>query len=580
MSRFLRLAVVALLVVALVAVSAVYAQAAASSSAAASLVDLEVVMVQVLHRHGARAGTPRYNTSAICTEAPCGYLTWAGVDMLLNIGAALRHRYNNDTTVVNTPLFPSPNYDLDVAYSRSTDVLRTLQSAEAFLRGFFPNTTSLYPAIHTVSDDTDILLNSGAQPWLKFFYSNNKPLLRAICNPLTDELYPDWHEITAIGKEIHLEGFCSDYTTRSDCVRTLFDIAAAKMAVGELDKFPLLQANYEKIQNITRVLFAYEYHYNHSDPLMFKQGGRGQPFLKQLVSNMDGRIAGTNTYKLMHYSAHDTTLAPVWGSLGDESEMAMLPPFAQIMVTELLKSKSTGAVKVRVLRGVPGQSPDTGFAFGWDATWRLQCMNSWGIAYYADGNVCPYEDFKRFVRWSEPGDARGYCYLDDDFVVIANCPTTNAVYGAPATTAVSSTCQFYRAACPSFACTSGYTLNSVSYQCVCSTGACLNGTNAAGTSTKSGMFTTDGVALTAENDVARTAGPTSTGHGSGLSTGAVVGVSLGTFCAGAAIAVGVTAFLCICTKRRRGNAVLKHGFVQLDGDHDENNGNVPHTSAA
>lgn len=557
MARFLRSAVAAVTLVALVVLSCAYAQSESSSSTSTSEpVDLEVVMVQVLHRHGARAGTPRYNTSLICTEAPCGYLTWAGIDMLLNVGAFLRSRYNEDSTVVNTPLFPSPNYDLDVSYSRSTDVLRTLQSGEAFLRGFFPNTTSLYAAIHTVEDATDMLLNTGAQPWLKFFYSNNKPLLREVCNPLTDELYPDWSEITAMGKEIFLEGFCNDYTTRSDCVRTLFDVAAAKWAVGELDQFPLLKANYEKIQNITRVLFAYEYHYNHSDALMFKQGGRGQPFLKQLVANMDSKIAGTNTYKLMHYSAHDTTLAPVWGTLGDESETAMLPLFAQVMVTELLQSKSTGMMHVRVLRGAPGQSPDTKFTFGWDATWQLQCMNAWGIAYKAADNVCPYADFKRFIRWSEPGDARGYCYMDPPFVAIANCPAANTVYGTPATTAVSSTCQFYRAACPSFACTPGYTLNPVSYQCVCSSGACLGSTAATSTS-----FFATAAALTTEEEVAM--GEASLTHSSGLSAGAVAGVSLATFCVGAIIAVAVTATLCICTKRRREAAAMKHDFAQL-----------------
>ncbi|KPA81213.1 putative membrane-bound acid phosphatase 2 [Leptomonas pyrrhocoris] len=558
MTCVLRLTLVATLVVALVALSAAYAKTdsvAASSglSSSAEGVDLEVVLVQVLHRHGARAGTPRFNTSDICTEAPCGYLTWAGVKMLLNTGAYLRKRYNEDTTVVNTPLFPSPSYNLDVSYSRSSDVLRTLQSAEAFLRGFFPNTTSLYAAIHTVAEATDILLNSNVQPWLKFFYSNNKPLLHKVCNPLTDKLYPDWTEITKIGKEVFLEGFCNVYETRSDCVRTLFDIAAAKMAVGELDKFPLLKANYQKIQSITRVLFAYEYHYDHTDPLMFKQGGRGQPFLKQLVQNMDNQIAGTNTYKLMHYSGHDTTLAPVWGTLGDESDTAMLPPFAQIMVVELLKSKSTGAEQVRVLRGAPGQSPDTNFVFDWDNSWNLRCMNSWGATYIADGHTCPFEDFKRYIRWSEPGDARGYCFLDPDSVAIANCPSGNSAYGP-----LSSTCQSYRAACPSFACTNGYTLDGASYQCVCSTDSCLGGTSTRAT-TRPGTAKAKGAA-----SAKGTADQTKMSHNSGLSAGAVVGVSLGTFCVGAVIAVAVTTVVCVCAKRRHQNATTKHGFVALD----------------
>ncbi|KPI86999.1 putative membrane-bound acid phosphatase 2 [Leptomonas seymouri] len=559
MARLLRLTLVAVVAVALVFFTAAYAQT--DAAVAASEVDLEVVMTQVVHRHGARSGIPRFNTSLICTESPCGFLNWAGIEMMLKTGAFLRQRYNEDRTVVNTPLFPSPNYDIEVSYSRSTDVPRTLQSAEAFLRSFFPNTSSQFSSIHTVPFRTDILLNSGAQPWLRFFYLHNQLLLHKVCNPLTDELYPDWTEITRIGKEIFLEGYCSNYTTRSDCVRILFDIAAAKKAVGELDRFPLLEANFEKLQRITRVLFAYEYRYNRSDPLMFRQGGRGQPMLRELVRNMDNKIAGTNKFKLMHYSTHDISLAPVWGTLGDETDTGMLPVFAQVLVMELLKSKSTGAMHVRILRGAPGQSRETNFVFGWDPTWHMQCMNSWGTAYYAEGNVCPYEDFKRYVRWSEPGDARGYCYLDPDFVAIANCPTENTISGRPPRTTVSNTCQFYRISCPAFACGNGYTLNSVSHHCVCSSRACLDGPST-GITTRSGIANVKVAAIEAMPAIEAPAN-TAVRQSSGLSVGAVVSVSLATFCVGAAIAAAVTAFVCVCSRRRQPNAADKREFSML-----------------
>ncbi|KAG5490139.1 hypothetical protein JKF63_00258 [Porcisia hertigi] len=427
--------------------------------------NLKVLQVQVLHRHGARSGLARINPEMVCTESPCGYLSWAGFEMMLKVGGFLRNRYNSDSSVVSSPMFESPNYNLDVSYSRSTDVLRTLQSAEAFLRGFFPNMSSLYPAIHTVLHSTDVLLNTNMQPWLRMFYSYNKPLIRAVCNPLTDELFPDWKVLTKIGAEIYQEEFCSDYETRSECAHTLFDIAAAKRAVGDLHKYQLLEANFEKLRSITHALFDYEFHYNHSDPLMLNQGGRGQQFVQQVVTNMEGVMAGSNSYKLMHYSAHDTTLSPVWGTLGDRTPHGMLPPFAQVLVAELMQNTMTGAYYVRILRGHPGQSPDTNFEFAWDPSWQMQCIDDLGTTYKAKENICLFDDFKRFVKWSEPADERGYCYLDQATMDIINCPTETVVSGTPSTVLVPRTCQLYRSACPQFACESGSTLNTLNLRC-------------------------------------------------------------------------------------------------------------------
>ncbi|KAK7199979.1 membrane-bound acid phosphatase 2 [Novymonas esmeraldas] len=539
MARLNQLALRTTLIAVLIAACVVTVSLAQSNSESAAPDILDVLQIHVLHRHGARSGQPRDNASKICTESPCGYLSPAGIQMLLNVGAFLRSRYNTDATVVSAPLFESLKYNLDVSYSRSTDVLRTLQSAEALLRGFFPDTDSLYPAIHTVEESKDVLLNSNTQPWLKFFYSNNKPLLHAVCNLLTDELFSDWTELTRIGAQIYLEGYCSVYETRSDCARTLFDVGAAKKAVGQLDQYPLLQANYEKLKRISTVLFDYEYHYNQSDPLMFKQGGRGQPFVQQMAKNMEDVMAGSNKFKLMHYSAHDTTLGPIWGTLGDRTPDGMMPPFAQALVAELLQNKTTKAYYVRILRGRPGQSPDTNYAFEWDAAWQMRCIDAANNMYNATGNICPFADFKRLVRWSEPGDVRGYCYLDQQSIDIANCPTERVIYGTPSSVLVPSTCQFYRAACPKFACEPGATLNIVSMQCVCSTRDCI------GNDAPPGGPGTGG---------AGESKPTHRGS-SGLSKGAVAGVSIATFCVGAIIAAAATAALCMCARRRRARSV-------------------------
>ncbi|KPI82548.1 membrane-bound acid phosphatase 2 (MBAP2), partial [Leptomonas seymouri] len=227
--------------------------------------DLKVVMVQVLHRHGARAAETSYNMTQICGSTPCGYLSWAGIEMLNNTGIFLRSRYNDDTTVVSEPMFPSKDYDLDIAYSRSTDVLRTLQSAEAFLRGFFPNLSALFPAVHTVHEEDDFLLYPNYAPQYEIFYNIDKPRVRSVCNPVTDKNFPDFKKLTEIGKEVYSERYCSDYETRSDCARKLFDIAAAMDSVGELDPYPLLKKNKDALGESARVLFEKEYAYNRSD---------------------------------------------------------------------------------------------------------------------------------------------------------------------------------------------------------------------------------------------------------------------------------------------------------------------------
>ncbi|KAG5464091.1 hypothetical protein LSCM1_00271 [Leishmania martiniquensis] len=572
MTRVARLGQAAVLAAALIvcAVSCTYAQSTHGDGRAVEAADtLKVLQVHVLHRHGARSSLTRTNSSQICTESPCGYLSWAGISMLLKVGGFLRSRYNTDRSVVSSSMFPSPNYNLDVAYSRSTDVLRTLQSAEAFLRGFFPNVTSLYAAIHTVHESTDVLLNTNMQPWLRFFYSYNKPLRRAVCDPLTDELFPDWTEITKIGAQIYLEGECNDYETRSDCARKLFDIGAAKMAVGELSKYPLLKANLEKLKRITNVLFDFEYHYNSSDSLRFNQGSRGQPFVQQMVKNMEGVMEGSNKFKLMHYSAHDTTLAPVWGTLGDRTLNGMLPPFAQVLVAELLKDKA-GAYHVRILRGHPGQSPDTKFDFGWDSTWQMQCMNALGIAYKAKENICPFADFKRFVQWSEPADARGLCYLDQVSIDIADCPSETVVSGTPTNVLVPSMCQFYRSVCPQFACGVGYTFNILSKQCVCSKSSCLGVSTAPAGNTGKGIRA-DAFMGTDEEEAALP-------RSHGLSAGAVASVSLATFCVGAIIATAATAAVCMCTRNRHqqqymrmSSALTERGKTDFKREGPENN---------
>jgi len=127
-----------------------------------------IEFVALVHRHGDRSPVSFLPTSlnnGYWKEGP-GQLTAIGVSMLHKLGVSLRERY-----VTNTSLFPG-FYSRRHVYVRSTDVDRTLMSAESLLEGLFPAGTGpdnangepalpndLQPVpIHTVRPDEDPLL--------------------------------------------------------------------------------------------------------------------------------------------------------------------------------------------------------------------------------------------------------------------------------------------------------------------------------------------------------------------------------------------------------------------------------------
>lgn len=501
--------------------------------------DLKLVMVQVLHRHGARTAETSYNQTQICGSTPCGYMTWPGFEMLNKTGSFLRSRYNSDTSVVTEPMFPSTSYDLDVAYSRSTDALRTLQSAEAFLRGFFPNLTSLYPAIHTVPEKDDYLLYTNYAPQYQFFYNLDKPSVRGVCNPVTDKNFPNFSMLTEIGKEVYSERYCSRFDRRCNCAFSLFDIAMQVEALGEIDNYPLLKASRDALADIARTHYSRQYRYNRSDTRCLQQGSSGQPIVQQFVTNINTAInakrSNTSTYKLFHYSAHDTTLSRIASSLLDTTDDGLLPPFSQALVLELLENETDKTFYVRVLRGHPGQTPDTGFEFAWEPDWQLKCMNAWQVAYNATNNTCPVADFARFVQWSAaPPTSKGYCYLDEKYKVLINCPA-GGIQAGEAYQTLTPGCQYYRKRCPSYSCEPGYMLNSVSLQCVCVSSSC------SATSAGAAEFA---VRITDEDRDGSVMLQTS-----GMSSAAVVAVALGSLCVGILLAAFITSAVCLCRDR-------------------------------
>ncbi|CAC9505370.1 putative membrane-bound acid phosphatase [Leishmania infantum JPCM5] len=497
--------------------------------------------VQVLHRHGSRSAVPTHNTTAICGSTPCGFLNPEGEMMMRNVGSFLRTRYNTDATVVDEPFLPSSDYDLTLVESHSTDVQRTLQSAHMFLAGMFPNESRLIPAIHTVPISQDTILYTFSQPWVALYITYAGAAQSARMNPTIDRYFPDWTELRDLGAAVWSEGYCSNFTTRLGCVLMVYDIATAKLAVGELPA--AVAARYDDLHEIIAESYRGLWYYDPSNSFSVQQGGRGQPFLKQVVRNIDDFVAGRNTYKVMHYSGHDISLGAVWGTLGDKGVHAMQPPYAQTLVLELVKSASSGEHGVRVLRGWPGQTPETGFTFSWDTTWQLQCQRSNGTNYAATDNLCPLEDFRRYVAWTVGTDPRGMCLLDEETSALLDCPT--AEEEQTVSVALPESCLLYRSACPAYACAPGYVLSAPGSQCKCTSASCLD----LGSHGSNNL-----VNLTVKM--------------SGVSGGAVAGISIATFCVGALFAVAVS-LIVLALMSRSGGSAHRFGLRDKSVVHDE-----------
>ncbi|ORC92911.1 membrane-bound acid phosphatase 2 [Trypanosoma theileri] len=437
-------------------------------------------LVQVLHRHGSRSAIVSYNASQLCGDVPCGYLNVPGQKMTINAGSFLREHYNSDPA---NPFFPSESYDLDVSYTRSTDVLRTLQSAEGLLRGLFPNMSAFFPAVHTVDSGTDWLLISDVIPYNNVFGGLDKQWKRNVCNPMVDTLI-DFATLQNVAKEALSEGYCANAEDRCDCASQLFDIGNALDADGRISTFPLLKANLEKLRAFVQFEFLSKFGYNASNERDVKMGSQGQNFVQQVLSNAQLHMQGKSTYKLYHYSAHDTTLSPVAATLRDTTPNGALPPFAQLYAFELLYDDSANAYSMRVRRGYPGQTPESDYAFAWD-DFQLKCMSSDGAVYNAANNTCPYYDFQRLVDSSKPKDPAGLCYLDDEYKSLLGCPSS-------AGQSPNSNCQAYRKVCPAWSCGADFTLDPVTLQCVCSSASCMglsegNGNSSGGAKSGSGL---------------------------------------------------------------------------------------------
>lgn len=161
-----------------IGVSLVFASIFAASCFSTDELDLgTIVFANVLYRHGDRTPVGRYKNdpyNETSWPVPYGQLTNIGKHQHLLLGCWLRKRYSHFLSNIYTP------YDI---YVQSTDVDRTLMSAEANLAGLYPpvkdqiwdNIKWMPIPVHTVSEKQDYVLK-GSKYCPRYNYELEKVL--------------------------------------------------------------------------------------------------------------------------------------------------------------------------------------------------------------------------------------------------------------------------------------------------------------------------------------------------------------------------------------------------------------------
>ncbi|CCW63233.1 unnamed protein product [Phytomonas sp. EM1] len=416
-----------------------------------------VELTQVIHRHGARSPLPNFNKELICGyEYPCGYLNNVGMSMLRAVGAYVRHRYN-DPSIVKKPFFPGRRYNASLVYSRSTAKQRTIQSSSAFLSGVFPDFS--LPVPYTVELNRDTLLNPDVYPSVISRLLDAKAQ-KALLNPIVDS-YFTWKQLEEVAAEALTTESCQDYDLRYECVVRLYDIASCYKATNKLDDMPKLKMALEGARAVNTRRFSYLFGYDPDNELDRIQGTVAHKLVDEIVENMYSYLSSPS-YRMYEYSTHDSMLTPLGITLGDYSEGTIDVPFAQTYLIELLQNVADKTYHVRVLRGFPQENEaeeDREFSFvQTDIKWY--CMTQGNKAYIPINNICPLQDFVRYINSTKPDTQGGFCVIQKDQYERLECPAS-----VEDSLPLTRFCQQYRTVCPREACPEGLVLGAADLQC-------------------------------------------------------------------------------------------------------------------
>lgn len=291
----------------------------------------ELVAGHVLYRHGDRTPIQTFPSDPYQEQDwPNGFgqLTATGIEQQHNLGRFIRGRYQ---TILNT------TYVASEIVVRSTDVDRTLMSAQSNLAGLYPSLNisdgrvPFQPIpIHTVSSHVDFLLGQNDCPRYdeiekEIDQSDEVKQMNAYYEPFFEKL-KEWTKVP-----------------RNITVYDAWDIADTVFVESKYNRTPTwadeqVQRNLSDINDL-----AFHYLFGNNDTRRI----RGGPLVQDVWFNMNSSVHQNGFKKVKMYSAHDTTVSAVLAFLG--LNYPHQPQYASALFIDLYRQNDSFFVKVEYL---------------------------------------------------------------------------------------------------------------------------------------------------------------------------------------------------------------------------------------
>lgn len=307
-----------------------------------AIADEQLIFVVDLIRHGDRTPLAEIPKSPHVWKEGFGELTAEGMRQEFQLGRELRKRY-----VDQYHLLP-PYYSADSLYVRSTDLNRTLMSAESFLYGLYPLPTgpnlanSTQPAlperyqpipIHTTPKDQDDLLivkpSKNIFALIKYYFSTRTSWEEKTAG-LQDK-FKRWDEITGLKTNSRSFNRTSDFNLLSDnlYIRKLHGVTLPNGISSE---------DATKILSIGESTLLSEFKYQAITYPM------GHKFLTEVANYLQQASQQKNPLKYAVFFGHDSSILSVMNTLG--TPLNELPELASQLNFSLFENNHMFYVKV------------------------------------------------------------------------------------------------------------------------------------------------------------------------------------------------------------------------------------------
>lgn len=297
----------------------------------------KLILAVVLIRHGDR--TPVHEIPGSPGNWALGELTPLGIYQEFLLGQGLRTRY-----VDELQLLP-PQYRGDSVYACATNFNRTIMSAQACLCGLYP------PGTGPLLDDGRPALPSAYQP-IPIRTLSDEQVRRLFGKTDQGKRYGEMLE-TYVFSSAEWKKMNLAYAPRfdrwsrifGDRINDLRDLIPPgdNLNVRLLKNIPLPGGlSSDEAREIVKLShWAMAQEFRPPEIARYIAG----VMLQELITHMQRTIEGTQAYKFILYSGHDSNILPMMAALGAPLEAT--PPYASNICFELYQNEGSYSVRVR-----------------------------------------------------------------------------------------------------------------------------------------------------------------------------------------------------------------------------------------